>query len=96
MRIGSYSKINAAVATRWTAYCLARSGTNPSDTWSIVCIDEYVTFDSGTDPGDDVTIYLIESSSGLNGYLILSDSFHTDLRKAAFIDVLVAKRRVNG
>ncbi len=57
---------------------------------------EYVTFDSGTDPGDDVTMYLIESPSGLKGYLILSDSFHTDPRKAAFIGALLAKRRVNG
>ncbi len=55
---------------------------------------EYVTFDSGTDPGDDVTMYLIESTSGLNGYLILSDSFHADPRKAAFIDALLSNRRV--
>ena len=55
---------------------------------------ECVTFDSGTDPGDEVTMYLIDSISGLNGYLILSDSFHTDPRKAAFIDALLAKRRV--
>ncbi len=54
-------------------------------------IVEYVTFDSGTDPGDDVTMYLIKSTSGLNGYLVLSDSFHTDPRKAAFIDTLRAK-----
>ncbi len=53
-------------------------------------IVQYVTFDSGTDPGDDVTMYLIESTSGLKGYLILSDSFHTDPRKAAFIDALLA------
>jgi len=57
-------------------------------------IVEYVSFDSGTDPGDDVTMYLIDSLSGLNGYLILSDSFHTDPRKAAFIDALLTKRRV--
>ncbi len=57
-------------------------------------IVEYVSFDSGTDPGDDVTMYLIDSISGLNGYLILSDSFHTDPRKAAFIDALLTKRRV--
>lgn len=57
---------------------------------------ESVTFDSGTDPGDDVTMYLIESESGLKGYLILSDSFHTDPRKAAFIDALLAPRRVSG
>jgi len=57
---------------------------------------EYVTFDNGTDPGDDVTMYLIGSSSGLNGYLILSDSFHTDPRKAAFIDALLTKQRGRG
>ena len=59
-------------------------------------IVEYVTFDSGTDPGDDVTMYLIDSQSGPQGYLILSDSFHTDPRKAAFIDALLSKRRING
>ena len=59
-------------------------------------IVEYVTFDSGTDPGDDVTMYLIESQSGPQGYLILSDSFHTDPRKAAFIDALLSNWRVNG
>jgi len=59
-------------------------------------IVEYLNFDSGTDPGDDVTMYLIESRSGPHGYLILSDSFHTDPRKAAFIDTLLSKRRVDG
>jgi hypothetical protein len=52
---------------------------------------ESVTFDSGTDPGDDVTMYLIESSNELKGYLILSDSFHTEPRKAAFIDALLTR-----
>ena len=56
---------------------------------------ENVTFDSGTDPGDDVTMYLIESTGGLKGYLILSDSFHADPRKAAFINMLLANRRIN-
>ena len=55
-----------------------------------------VTFDSGTDPDDDVTMYLIESTRGLKGCLILSDSFHMDPRKAAIIDALFSKRRVNG
>jgi len=55
-------------------------------------IVEYVTFDNGTDPGDDVTMYLIESPDGPQGYLILSDSFHTDPRKAAFIDALLEMR----
>ena len=56
---------------------------------------EYVTFDGGTDPGDDVTMYLIESTSGLKGYVILSDSFHADPRKAAFINSLLANRQIN-
>ncbi len=65
----------------------------PADFTSELRIVEYVTFDGGTDPGDDVTMYLIESTSGLNGYLILSDSFHTDPRKAAFIDALLSMQR---
>ena len=51
------------------------------------------TFDNGTDPGDDVTMYLIDSASGQKGYLIVADSFHTDPGKAAFIDALLAARR---
>ncbi len=68
----------------------------PADIANELRVSEYVTFDSGTDPGDDVTMYLIESRSGENGYLILSDSFHTDPRKAAFIDALLTKQRVDG
>ncbi len=68
----------------------------PSDIASELRVVEYTTFDGGTDPGDDVTMYLIESTSDLKGYLILSDSFHTDPRKAAFIDALLTHRRVDG
>ena len=57
---------------------------------------ESVTLDCGTDPGDDVTMYLIESSGGQKGYLILSDSFHADPQKAAFIDALLAQSRSKG
>ena len=52
---------------------------------------ESISFDGGTDPGDDVTMYLIEAPSE-KGYLILSDSFHIDPRKAAFIGTLLAMR----
>jgi hypothetical protein len=48
------------------------------------------SFDLGTDPGDDVTIFLIEAECG-NGYLIVSDSFHVDPAKAALIDELLAR-----
>ena len=54
-----------------------------------------VTFDSGTDPGDDATIYLIESRGGPNGYLILSDSFHVEPRKANFIGALLDRAHVD-
>ena len=68
----------------------------PSDITNELRVVEYVSFDGGTDPGDDVTMYLIESTGGLKGYLILSDSFHADPRKAAFIDALLSKRRIDG
>lgn len=48
--------------------------------------------DEGTDPGDDATLYLIEVANGRKGYLMVSDSFHADPRKAAFIDRLLRKR----
>ena len=71
-------------------------GRAPSDIANELRVMDYVTFESGTDPGDDVTMYLIESTGGLKGYLILSDSFHADPRKAAFIDALLSKRHVFG
>lgn len=49
------------------------------------------TVDQGTDPGDDATLYLIETRSGLRGYVVIGDSFHADPRDAAFIDNLPRK-----
>ncbi len=66
----------------------------PSDIARELRIVDYRAFDAGTDPGDDVTMYLIEATSELKGYLILSDSFHADPRKAAFIVALLRKRPV--
>ena len=85
-----------AIARGYTRDFAFEARSAPADFASELRIVEYVTFDSGTDPGDDVTMYLIESRGGPNGYLILSDSFHTDPRKAAFIDALLAKTRING
>lgn len=56
---------------------------------------ETVPLDGGTDPGDDATMYLIESEAR-KGYLILSDSFHADPRKAVFIDELLARSKRKG
>jgi hypothetical protein len=44
--------------------------------------------DGGTDPGDDVTMYLIEARHE-KGYLLLSDSFHNNPKKTAFINSLL-------
>lgn len=62
------------------------------------CIEELdarivdsIPVDMGTDPADDATLYLIESTTGVKGYLILADSFHADPDKAAFIDRLSSR-----
>lgn len=49
--------------------------------------------DMGTDPGDDATIYLIETANGCKGYMILAGAFYADPRKVAFIHSL---RRQSG
>lgn len=49
-----------------------------------------VPLDGGTDPGDDATMYLI-GFGDRKGYMILSDSFHADPKKAVFIDKLLAQ-----
>lgn len=67
-----------------------------AETLNELRIVESRSFDNGTDPGDDVTIYLIDSSAGRNGYLIVSDSFHADPGKAAFIDALLAAQHGYG
>jgi hypothetical protein len=48
--------------------------------------------DQGTDPGDDATLYLIETADGQKGYLIVGDAFRTDPQKAALIDQLARRR----
>ncbi len=82
-----------AIARGYTRDFAFAAKSPPADVAGELRIMEFVTFDNGTDPGDDVTMYLIESQFGPNGYLILSDSFHTDPRKAAFIDAILISRR---
>ncbi len=55
-----------------------------SDAWIV----DSQSIDGGTDPGDDATIYLINTRCGQRGYIIVSDSFHADPVSAAFIDRL--------
>lgn len=80
-----------SIARGYTRNFAFDSRSAPAAIASELRVVEYVTFDSGTDPGDDVTMYLLESRSGANGYLILADSFHADPHKAAFLDLLLSK-----
>lgn len=68
---------------------LQMKGTNELLALNDLRVVDTITFDVGTDPGDDTTMYLIESGCGQNGYLILPDSFHVDPRKAAFIEIVL-------
>jgi hypothetical protein len=54
---------------------------------------DVIGLDGGSDPGDDVTVFLLETDSGIRGYLLVPDSFHTDPDKAALVDALMAPRK---
>ena len=71
-------------------------GTNKSFALQELRVTETITIDMGTDPGDDTTMYLIESSRGQKGFLIMPYSFHVDPQKAAFIDAVLANSGVSG
>ena len=70
------------------------SAREPSDqnAGSVRLVD-VVQLDAGTDPGDEVTVFLLETDSGVRGYLLVPDSFHTDPGKARFVDELMASKR---
>lgn len=53
---------------------------------------DVISLDGGTDPGDDVTVFLLETDTGIRGYLLVPDSFHTDPDKAALVDALMVQR----
>ena len=48
-------------------------------------------FDQGTDPGDDASLFLIETESGIKGYLIAGATIYKDREKAEFLDSLLKK-----
>jgi len=54
---------------------------------------DVIGLDGGTDPGDDVTVFLLETDPGIRGYLLVPDSFHTDPDKAALVDALMTRRK---
>ena len=82
-------EINARGFTRDFSYDV-RNADKPLPLNQFHIIDA-VPFDGGTDPGDDAILFLIESTSGEKGYVMISDSFHTDPLKAQFISALLAQ-----
>lgn len=56
-------------------------------------IVESTSVDMGTDPGDDSTVYLIETESGRRGYIVVPASIYAEPAKAAFIDRLKSQVR---
>lgn len=58
------------------------------DTDDLTIVETH-TFDQGTDPGSESTIYAIESDKGLKGILIISYGMYVDPEKAKLIDRLL-------
>lgn len=58
-------------------------------------IVESTTVDMGTDPGDDSTVYLVETDNGRRGYVVVPASFYAEPAKAAFIDRMKTHPRSN-
>ncbi|MEX2604208.1 MAG: hypothetical protein WD361_08385 [Gracilimonas sp.] len=50
---------------------------------------ESYSFDQGTDPGSESSIYAIESKNGVKGILIMSYGMYVDPEKAKLIDRLL-------
>ncbi len=51
-------------------------------------IADSISVDMGTDPGDDATVYLIDTDAERRGYIVIPASFYAEPGKAAFIDRL--------
>ena len=86
--VAEYQKAAAARGYTYN-YAIGRETVTPEAMRKLRVVESR-SFDAGTDPGDDVTIYLIDAPRGRKGYLLVSDSFHTDPGKAAFLDALLA------
>ncbi|MFU8861090.1 MAG: hypothetical protein ACNA8K_11775 [Cyclonatronaceae bacterium] len=50
-------------------------------------------FDQGTDPGDESTLYALETKDGVKGYIITSFGAHVDPKKARLIDQLLNSQK---
>jgi hypothetical protein len=51
-----------------------------------------IAVDSGTDPGDDATIYVVRTDTGIRGYFVVPGSFHLDTERARMVDRLLHGR----
>ena len=58
-------------------------------------IVESYTFDKGTDPGSESTLYAIESEDGIKGILTISFGIYSDPNKAKLIDRLLQADKDN-
>ena len=56
-------------------------------------IADSISVDMGTDPGDDSTVYLIDTDGGRRGYVVVPASIYAEPGKAAFIDNLKSHPR---
>lgn len=50
-------------------------------------------FDQGTDPGDESTLYALETKGGVKGYIITSYGAHVDPEKARLVDRLLSSQK---
>lgn len=71
--------------------CLFCANLDSSFTVDELTIVDSYQFDMGTNPSDDNSLYLIDSNSGVKGYLITGYSSHVDREKASFLDRLLDK-----
>lgn len=69
--------------------CITCKELNVEFTVDNLKIIESHTFDQGTDPGSENTLYAIESNDGVKGLLIISYGMYANRDKAHLIDNLL-------
>lgn len=71
--------------------CIAcHSGKFEADDFEIVDVYRY---EGDSDPGDEATVYAIESSSGVKGVLVTGYGIYIDSASAAILDKLNQRKR---
>lgn len=64
-----------------------------ADDLSGIKIDGSWFFDMGTDPGDEASIYALQTEDGRKGYVVISFGMNVDRDKAAFLDKLLRTKK---